>query len=427
MANKNGAAAPTTLEEWLNGRPSWLRMAAFTVIQHRRMPNEEEMEALADHCLAEAAKKLDAPHPALAPGTILGTPTAAELRIDSVSSICGVNALGEDAALDLSQGQMTVVYGPNGAGKSGYARLMKHVCGARAKGSIHGNVFKQNPDAASALIKVTATRSDGTTSSADLTWQASDGAHSTLKAVPVFDSATALEFGDSATTATHLPRAMRFVGMLIHISDDLATRLKARAAKLTSKLPIIPEEHAQSSAATVLRKLTAKLTEEDINQRCAFPAALNDERLALETALAQANPEVAHAKAVGELERLSQMATSISALKESLNGRRPKPSWMPAAMQRSSARPPPPMPRPSSMGCRSKASETPCGEPFGTLQRRIRQVLPTVTTLSPTLGTNPVVSSASNRWETTARPAWPALKATSTTPCRQKLRARKTR
>jgi hypothetical protein len=96
--------------------------------------------------------------------------------------------------------------------------------------------------------------------------------------------------------------------------------LKARAAKLTNKLPIIPEEHAQSSAATVLRKLTAKLTEEDINQRCAFPAALNDERLALETALAQANPEVAHAKAVGELERLSQMATSISALKESLNG-----------------------------------------------------------------------------------------------------------
>jgi energy-coupling factor transporter ATP-binding protein EcfA2 len=319
MAKKDGVTAPTTLEDWLNSRPSWLRMAASTVIQHRRMPNEEEMEALADHCLADAAKKLDAPPPALAPGTILGTPTAAELRIDSVSSIRGVNALGEDAALDLSHGQMTVVYGPNGAGKSGYARLMKHVCGARAKGSIHGNVFKQNPAAASALIKVTATRADGTTSPADLTWQASDGPHLTLKAVPVFDSATALEFGDSATTATHLPRAMRFVGMLIKISDDLATQLKARAAKLTSKLPNTPEDHAQSSAATFLQKLTAKLTEEEINKRCAFPAALNDERLALETALAQANPEVAHAKAVGELERLSQMATSVSALRESLS------------------------------------------------------------------------------------------------------------
>ncbi len=319
MAKKDGAAAPTTLEDWLNSRPSWLRMAASLVIQHRRMPNEEEMEALADHCLADAAKKLDAPHPALAPGTILGTPTAAELRIDSVSSIRGVNALGEDAALDLSQGQMTVVYGPNGAGKSGYARLMKHVCGARAKGSIHGNVFKQNPAAASALIKVKATRADGTTSPADLTWQASDGPHLTLKAVPVFDSATALEFGDSATTATHLPRAMRFVGMLIKISDDLATQLKARAAKLTSKLPNIPEDHAQSSAATFLQKLTAKLTDDDVNKACAFSPALNEERLALETALAQANPEVAHAKTVGELERLSQMATSVSALKESLS------------------------------------------------------------------------------------------------------------
>ena len=319
MAKKDGATAPATLESWLDLRPSWLRMAASLVIQHRRMPNEEEMEALADHCLADAAKKLDAPHPALAPGTILGTPTAAELRIDSVSSIHGVNAIGEDAVLDFSQGQMTVVYGPNGAGKSGYARLMKHVCGARAKGSIHGNVFKQSPAAASTLIKVTATRADGTAAPADLAWEEAKGPHPKLKAVPVFDSATALEFGDTATTATHLPRAMRFVGMLIAISDDVATRLKARAAKLTSSLPLIPEEHAQSSAAALLRKLTAKLTEDDVNKACVFPSALNEERLALETALAQANPEVAHAKTVGELERLSQMATSVSVLMESLS------------------------------------------------------------------------------------------------------------
>ncbi|MDR7194871.1 AAA family ATPase [Luteimonas terrae] len=322
MAKKDGATGPTTLEDWLSSRPSWLRMAASTVIQHRRMPTEEEMEALANHCLADAAKTLEAPHPALAPGTILGTPTAAELRIDSVSSIRGVNALGEDAVLDLSQGQMTVVYGPNGAGKSGYARLMKHVCGARSKGYIHGNVFKQNPAAASALIKVTATRADGTTSSADLAWQAADGPHLKLKAVPVFDSATALEFGDTATTATHLPRAMRFVGMLINISDDLATRLKARAAKLSSNLPNIPEDHAESSAATVLRKLTAKVTEDEVNNHCAFPAALNEERLALETALAQANPEVAHAKAVGELVRLSHLAASVSAFKDSMSDER---------------------------------------------------------------------------------------------------------
>ncbi len=319
MAKKDGAAAPKTLEDWVNGRASWLRMAAATVIEHRRKPTAEEIEALTSHCLKEAAKTLEEPFPPLAPGTILGTAAAADLRIDSVSSIHGVNAIGDDAVLDLGQGQMTVVYGPNGAGKSGYARLMKHVCGARAKGSIHGNVFKQSPAAASALIKVTTTQADGTITPADLAWEEAKGPHPKLKAVPVFDSATALEFGDTATTATHLPRAMRFVGMLIEISDDVATRLKARASKLTSNLPNIPEDHAQSSAATFLRKLTAKLTEDDVNKACAFPPALNEERLALESALAQANPEVAHAKTVGELERLSQMATSVSALKKGLS------------------------------------------------------------------------------------------------------------
>ncbi|MEB1895206.1 AAA family ATPase [Xanthomonas campestris pv. campestris] len=318
MANKDGATVSTTLEDWLNGRASWLRMAAAMVIEHRRMPTEEEMGTLASHCLAEAAKTLDTPHPPLAPGTILGTPTAAELCIDSVSSIRGVNALGEDAVLDLSQGRMTVVYGPNGAGKSGYARLMKHVCGARAKGNIHRNVFKQSLAAASALIKVTEAGVDGTTAHFDLAWEETKGPHPTLKAVPVFDAATALEFGDTATTATHLPQAMRFVGMLINISDGLAARLKARAAKLSSNLPHIPEDYAQSSAATVLRKLTAKLTEDDVNKSCAFSSALNEERLGLETALTKASPEVAHAKAAGELERLSHIAASFSALKESL-------------------------------------------------------------------------------------------------------------
>lgn len=319
MTKKDGAAAPTTLEDWLNRRPSWLRMAAATVIQHRRMPNDEEMEALATHCLAEAAKALEAPHPALPPGTILGTAAAGDLRIDSVSSICGVNALGEDAVLNLSQGQMTVIYGPNGAGKSGYARLMKHVCGARAKGSIHGNVFKQNLAAAAALINVTVTRADGTTAPAELAWEEAKGPHPTLKAVPVFDSATALEFGDTATTATHLPRAMRFLGTLITISDGIAARLKDRADRLISRLPLVPEEHAQSNAAATLRNLEAKLTEDDVHKACAFPAALNEERLALETALAQANPEVAHAKSVGDLERLSQLASSFSAFKNSMS------------------------------------------------------------------------------------------------------------
>ena len=46
MAKKDGAVVPMTLEDWLNTRASWLRMAADGVIKNRRMPTEDELEAL---------------------------------------------------------------------------------------------------------------------------------------------------------------------------------------------------------------------------------------------------------------------------------------------------------------------------------------------------------------------------------------------
>ncbi|MEN5206962.1 AAA family ATPase [Stenotrophomonas terrae] len=320
MAKKDEAVVPMTLEAWLDSRPSWLRMAADGMVKSRRMPTDEEIKALADHCLHEAGKTLGTKHPALAPGVILGTPSADALRIDSLSTIQGVNAIGTNAVLDLSQGQMTVVYGTNGSGKSGYARLMKHICGARAKGTIHGNVFDSAPKATSALVKASTFSSiDGTSTTNDVQWEATSGPHPKFNAVPVFDSATAGELGDTPSTATHLPRAMRFVGALISISDRVEKRLEGRAAQLISKLPVVPAEHAQATAATFLKKLKPTLDEEAIGKACAFPEALLQERLALETALAQTNPAVAHAKAIADLDRLTKLAENMSELADGLD------------------------------------------------------------------------------------------------------------
>ncbi len=320
MANKNGAAAPTTLEEWLNGRPSWLRMAADGLVRDRRAPNAQEIDALTDHCLQEAANTLPAKHPALAPGVILGTPTAGALSIDSVSEIRGVNAIGPDAVLGLSKKGMTVVYGSNGSGKSGYARLMKHICGARAKGVIHRNVFDGAAQAASAQVAITTFSAlDGSSAASTLAWTAASGPHPKLNAVPVFDSATAMELGDTPSEATYLPRSMRFVSALISIADKVGERLEARAAQLQTHLTPIPIEHGQSTASGFLQSLKPTLDHEAIDKACAFSDPLLKERLALETALAQANPAVAHAKAVADLDRLSKFAENMGELAEALS------------------------------------------------------------------------------------------------------------
>lgn len=323
MTKKDGAAVPTTLEEWLNARASWLRMAAAGVVKNRCKPTEDELEALTAHCLAEAAKTLDANHPALAPGAVLGTTGADGLRIDSLTAIRGVNAIGVNAALDLSKGHMTVVYGANGSGKSGYARLMKHICGARAKEAIHGNVFSDVTESSSARLMITSINSiDNSATSSEIQWEASGGPHPKLSAVPVFDAATAVELGDTPSTATHLPRAMRFVGVLIAISDQVSDRLKARATKLVSQLPVVPQEHAQTAAAAFLQNLRSDLNDDAIGKACAFSDALLQERLALETALAQANPALAHARTISDLDRLDKLRESVSVLIESLSNER---------------------------------------------------------------------------------------------------------
>ncbi len=323
MVKKDNANAPMSLEDWLNTRSSWLRMAADILIKSRRLPTEDEMDELTTHCLGEAAKTLETTYPPLAPGVILGTTGAGALRIDSLSAIRGVNAIGVDATLELSNGNLSVVYGANGSGKSGYTRLIKHICGARAKGTIHSNVFDDAAEGTSARVRITTVSSnDGSPVSTDLHWVANAGPHPKLTGVPVFDSATALELGDTPSTATHLPRAMRFVGLLIGISDRINDRLKARAAKLVSRLPIVPSEHAQTPAAVYLQKLKPSLTVDEVATSCAFSEALLQERLALETALAQLNPAVAHAKSVGDIERLANLGENVSGLIEYLSNER---------------------------------------------------------------------------------------------------------
>lgn len=308
-----------TLEEWLNGRPSWLRAAAVGMIRDRRAPSEAEIDELATHCLAEAAKNLNTPHPPLLPGAILGTAAAADLRFDSISSIRGVNAIGESAKLKLSGADLTVIYGANGSGKSGYARLMKHLCGARAQGSMHGNVFDRNSEVASAVVTVSTSSAvdvGAAPTVSDIHWKAIDGPVQKLRAVPIFDSATAVELGDSASSATHLPRTMRFVGALIGISDRVSANLRRRSELLVGQLPAIPEDLAQTPAATFLRQLNPALTQLSIDTTCHFPEPMRLERLALEAALAQATPAIAHAKAVSELERITKLGESMTAWAE---------------------------------------------------------------------------------------------------------------
>src|SRR5690606_19401491 len=164
---------------------------------------------LADDCLQYAATALSQNSQLLEPGAIAGTPGRAGLRLERLFDIRGVNALGDQAQLELRDADLAIVYGPNGSGKSGYARLTKHLCGARLAGPMHGHVFLGVTEKPAATVEIRATGENGPAAeTSELAWDLANGPLPELKAIPVFDTVTSVEFGDNATSATHMPRSM---------------------------------------------------------------------------------------------------------------------------------------------------------------------------------------------------------------------------
>lgn len=236
----------------------------------------------------------------------------AGLRLERLFDIRGVNALGDQARLELGDADLAIVYGPNGSGKSGYARLTKHLCGARLAGPMHGHVFLDGTEKPAATVEIRTIDSNRPAAeTSKLAWDLAKGPLPQLKAIPVFDTVTSVEFGDNATSATHMPRSMAFMGRLIEISDRVGANLRKRADLLVKQLPQINADLSQSHAVTTLRGLLKPNAQDAaIDAACSVSDQDRADRVTLEAALAQANPAELHTKVVKQLEQLAKSRQS---------------------------------------------------------------------------------------------------------------------
>lgn len=315
MAATGGKKAAPTIENELNGRSDWLRRAASEFLTMRRHPSQEEIAALADHCLAEAKQELKEKSVTLEDGSIEAAPTGPEIRLKSVSQIKGVNALRADVVLNLDQGNLTVVYGTNGSGKTGYARLIKEICGAKAKDDhLYGNVFDEDNTPPEATVVVTIDTKDQPAHP----WTVATGAiHDLVSTVQVFDTTAATLFTDKSNAATHEPRAMRFLSGLIAISDGVAAELRRRRDLAVSKLPTLPAEHANTPAAQFFAQMS-KAKPDEVNEACVLPKNIDDEIAELEGALAAEDPTGKIAALTASLQRNTDIRSDCDELAKGL-------------------------------------------------------------------------------------------------------------
>ncbi|AMV47842.1 AAA family ATPase [Paraburkholderia caribensis] len=283
--NKTAADAAPMLDDfdaWLRGRHRWLQTAAARLIKWRRRPDNEEITDLADLCVLEASQK-ESPHfECPEPGFLSKAAGQAQVRLRKVSNVQGVNAIRDGATLDFGDASLMVIYGPNGTGKSGYARLLKQICGSKAKEAVHGNVFDKQSISPSARVHVRHGQDE-----LDGEWTLARGPIPQLRHVHVFDASVASQYVEDKSEATYEPSKMRFVTSLIHVCDEVAGVLAARKTQLVSKLPKIPEEFKGTPSGVWLAALSAKVTDAALVHACTYTPELDDERVAGEAALAE--------------------------------------------------------------------------------------------------------------------------------------------
>lgn len=316
MKREDEAATDVALhpfEQWLTERHKWLQTAAARMIKARALPDAVAINDLADLCILEASKQETDQFECVAAGALAQSASQPPIRLSKISEVTGVNAIKDGATLDFGAAGLFVIYGANGSGKSGYSRLIKQICGSRAKEELLGNVFSKERPEPSARIYVTV--GDG---EKDGTWKLSGGPVPQLRHVHVFDSSVATLYFGAKNEATYEPSRMRFVSSLIRICDLVSEELTDRKSKLQSKLPKLPDDLTGTSSAKFLTTMKAGMSAEGINTACRYTKEMDLERISGEATLAEKDIPGRLKVIEREISALNIVKTMVEGWKEAL-------------------------------------------------------------------------------------------------------------
>ena len=170
------------LSKWLNKRHIWLQVAANKLMSKSQL-DEQDISELVELCIKEAGGSSDITKPSIF-DKIINPVEAHSLRLCSIGEIQGINALAPRKPLDFGNGNLTVVYGDTASGKSGYVRILKHACGARVIGTLHGNVYSSEQE--QQKCKISYTQNNSEVKSHD--WEAFNGCLNDIQSVNIYDT-----------------------------------------------------------------------------------------------------------------------------------------------------------------------------------------------------------------------------------------------
>jgi len=211
--------------EWLTQRPKWLKVASKRLLESGDLSGAS-ISDLAVLCQQESNNEF--------PDIDFSIPAGAfdahdsdEIRLSSISQVCGVNKLAPRTPLDFGKSNVAVIYGHNGSGKSGYVRLLNHVCGARdcIRGQIHKNVFSSEDTEQKAKVSFLKNSIPS-----EHEWTGS-GTCEDLCSVDIFDTSFGRVFMGSEDEVSYEPPVLSFFSRLIDVCEKVAAKLRYRGVE----------------------------------------------------------------------------------------------------------------------------------------------------------------------------------------------------
>jgi energy-coupling factor transporter ATP-binding protein EcfA2 len=276
--------ARAELGEWFSKQPIWLQYAAGDILEGKQI-GSGELVAFAKQATSEAKGELAPPSAPLQLGT-LGAQMGGSVALNSVSKISGVGQLNPKNPLSFGDEKLSVVFGPNGSGKSSFVRILKHACGARHKGDIHENVFDATefPQTCSLAFK-------DETGESSVEWEATTGVVPALSTIDIFDTLCGQSYLTSEAQPSYEPRLVAFISSLAGLCDSVAAKITGAINKRVKALPVLPAEHAFTTAGRWYSCLSAKVIQSDVETNCSWSEGDENEMAEVGKYLAELSPK----------------------------------------------------------------------------------------------------------------------------------------
>ena len=303
------------LESWFAQRPLWLQDATRRVVQNGAI-DENDLKELIRLCKQEAGIP-DSELPKISPrglrkGAFRVRESPITLRLEEISDVKGVNALSPRNPLNFGQSPLTIVYGATGSGKSGYVRILKHACGARKTGELHGNVFDKHDSGKSCVFKINVG-----SSCKKIKWSDQSGILDDIGATEIYDTDCAHVYLTEENEVAYEPWVLSLFTQLTTVCTQIGKTLKDEIDHWVSKLPALPAQYMGTTNAAWYSGLSHETKQQDIYNKCDWNQALKIKLDALNQRLSEPDP-------AKQAQKLRTTKTNLLALHDELKKIRDK-------------------------------------------------------------------------------------------------------